>query len=190
MVTFLARPNHALQGALLDKAAHRLCSRNALMIVRDVTILFEKLKNTMKKILSLFHLLLVVFAIGGCAVTNETSLVVGKTRTPTTADQVKLYTKPPAKYEQIAIVSADAAHAFMSKQDLMNISIANLKQEAAKFGANGILLDSAGDFYAGSSGVIVIPSAKGGAPVIATGAMNAQTGQKASGMAIFVIEEK
>ena len=144
----------------------------------------------MKKISSLIPLLLVMFAIGGCAVTNETSLVVGKTRAPTTADQVKLYTKPPAKYEEIAIISADAVHAFMSKQELMNTSIANLKQGAAKVGANGVLLDGVGDFYAGSSGVVVIPSAQGGVPVIATGAMNAQTGQKASGMAIFVIEEK
>lgn len=144
----------------------------------------------MKKISNLIPLLLVMFAIGGCAVTNETSLIVGKTRPPITADQVKLYTKPPAKYEEIAIVSADAAHAFMSKQDLMNTSIANLKQEAAKVGANGILLDGVGDFYVGSTGVAVVPSAQRGAPIIATGAMNAQTGKKASGMAIFVIEEK
>ena len=143
----------------------------------------------MKTISRLIPLVLVIFAIGGCAVTNETALVVGKPRTPTSADQVKLYTKPPAKYEEIAIVSADAEHAFMSKQDLMNTSIANLKKEAAKVGANGVLLDSVGDFYSGSSGVVVIPSAQGGAPVIATGAMNAQTGQKASGKAIFVIEE-
>lgn len=144
----------------------------------------------MKKISSLIPLLMVMFALGGCAVTNETSLVVGKTRTPTSADQVKLYTKPPAKYEEIAIVSADAVHAFMSKQDLMNTAIANLKKEAAKVGANGVLLEGVGDFYAGSSGVVVIPSVQGGAPVIATGASGAQTGQKASGMAIFVIEEK
>ncbi len=144
----------------------------------------------MKKISSLLALLLAMFAIGGCAVTDETSLIVGKIRTPTTADQVKLYTKPPAKYEDIAIVSADAAHAFMSKQDLMNTSIANLKQEAAKVGANGVLLDGVGDFYVGSSGVVVVPFAQRGAPFIATGAMNAQTGKKASGMAIFVTEEK
>lgn len=148
------------------------------------------MKNIMKKISRLIPLLLVTFAIGGCAVTHETSLVVGKTRTATTADQVKLYTKPPAKYEEIAIVSADAVHAFMSKQELMDTAIANLKQEAAKVGANGILLDGVGDFYAGSSGAVVIPSAQGGAPVIATGAMSAQTGEKAKGMAIFVTEER
>lgn len=71
----------------------------------------------------------------------------------------------------------------------MNTSIANLKQEAAKVGANGILLDGVGDFYVGSSGVAVVPSVQRGAPVVATGSMNAQTGKKASGMAIFVIEE-
>lgn len=142
----------------------------------------------MKELSRLMPLLLAMFVINGCAITNETSVIVGKTRTPTTPDQVKLYTKAPAKYEEIAIVSADAAHDFMGKQELMNIAIAKIKVEAAKVGANGVLLDGVGDFYTGSSGVVVVPSAIHGAPVVATGSMNARTGKKASGMAIFVIE--
>lgn len=144
----------------------------------------------MKKFSRLMPLLLAIFVINGCAITNETSVIVGKTRTPTTPDQIKLYTKAPAKYEEIAIVSADAAHDFMGKQELMNIAISKIKAEAAKVGANGVLLDGVGDFYTGSSGLVVVPSAIHGAPVVATGAMNARSGKKASGMAIFVIEEK
>ncbi len=144
----------------------------------------------MKKFSRLMPLLLAMFVINGCAITNETSVIVGKTRTPTTPDQVKLYTKAPAKYEEIAIISADAAHDFMGKQELMNIAISKIKAEAAKVGANGVLLDGVGDFYTWSSCLVVVPSAMHGAPVVATGAMNARSGKKASGMAIFVIEEK
>lgn len=79
-----------------------------------------------------------VLLLCSCAVTNDTSLVVGKLRLATTPDQVKLYIEPPEKYEVIAIISADAAHDFMSKQALQDIAIKNLKIEAAKVGANGI----------------------------------------------------
>lgn len=127
--------------------------------------------------------------VGACAITNETSVVVGKTRPPIPPDQVKLYTKAPAKYEEIAIISADAAHDFMRKQELMNISIGNLKAEAAKVGANGILLDSVGDYYVGSSGIAVVSSVAKGAPAIGFGSANARTGKQANGKAIFVIEE-
>lgn len=124
--------------------------------------------------------------IGGCAITNETSLVIGQARVPIKADQVKLYTTPPAKYEEIAIVSADAAHDFMSKQDLLNISIAKIKEEAAKVGANGVLLDNVGDSYIGSSGMMIAPAANGRGSVLGIGVMNARTGKVVSGKAIFV----
>lgn len=127
--------------------------------------------------------------LSACAITHETSLVVGKARPPTKPDQVKLYAKPPAKYEEIAIISADAAHDFMAKQELLNISIAKLKAEAAKVGANGILLDNVGDYYVGSSGMVIVPSAVRGAPVIGIGSMNARTGKQASRKAIYVLEE-
>jgi len=131
----------------------------------------------------------VALFISACAITHETSVIVGKPRSPIAPDQVKLYTKPPAKYEEIAIISADAAHDFMGKQELMNISITKIKEEAAKVGANGVLLDSVGDLYTGSSGFAVVPTAVTGAPVIGVGSMNARTGKQASGKAIYVFEE-
>lgn len=134
-------------------------------------------------------LMLAMLFVNGCAITHETSVVVGNTREPTNPSEIKLYTKPPAKYEEIAIISADSAHDFMNKQKLMDIAIFKLKEEAAKVGANGILLEGVGDFYIGSSGIIVAPNATGSTAVVGTTAMNARTGKKASGMAIFVIEE-
>jgi hypothetical protein len=139
------------------------------------------MENKMK----LFALLLVL-VLSSCAITNETSLVVGTPRAETSSDRVKLYTKPPAKYEEIAIISADAAHDFMNKQSLQNIAIANLKKEAAKVGANGILLDNVGSFSTGASGIV---TAVPGSPVVGVGSMNNRTGKQASGKAIYVTEE-
>jgi len=127
-----------------------------------------------------------VLLLTGCAITNETTLLVGKSRPSISPDQVKLYTSPPAQYEEIALVSADAAHDFMSKQALLDISIAKIKEEAAKVGANGVLLDSVGDNYIGSSGMMVVPTANKRAPVVGIGATNARTGKAVTGKAIFV----
>jgi hypothetical protein len=145
----------------------------------------DKQEKSMKQFIFLCVALLLV----SCAITNETSLVVGKQRLAISPEQVKLYTKPPAKYEEIAIISTDAAHDFMSKQSLQNIAIENLKKEAAKVGANGILLENVGSFDVGTSGIATLPTAKSGAPIIGVGAMNNRTGKQASGKAIYVLEE-
>lgn len=142
------------------------------------------MENQMKSFTFLLALLLT-----SCAITNETSLIVGKPRPATSPEQIRLYTKPPAKYEEIAIISTDAAHDFMGKQSLQNIAIENLKKEAAKVGGNGILLDNVGSFNTGSTGIATVPTVRSGAPIIAVGAMNNRTGKQASGKAIYVIEE-
>lgn len=125
-----------------------------------------------------------------CAVTNETSLVVGKQRPATTPDQVKLYIEPPQEYEVIALISSDAAHDFMSKQALQDIAIKNLKTEAAKVGANGILLDDIGSFNVGASGVVTVPTVTSRGPIVGVAAMNNRTGKQASGKAIYVSKDQ
>ena len=124
----------------------------------------------MKSFSRLLALVMATIFFAGCAVTNETSLVVGKARPAISPDQVKIYTKPPAKYEDVAMVSADAAHDFMSKQDLLDKSVAMIKAQAAKVGANGVLIENLGDFYTGSSGVVLLPGTTTGTPVIGTAA--------------------
>ena len=128
-----------------------------------------------------------ILLLAGCAITSGTSVVVGNTRPQTKPEEIRLYTKPPAKYEEIAIISADSAHDFMDKQALMDNAIAKLKDEAAKVGANGILLDSVGDFDIGSSGAVFVPNARRNF-FVGTSISNNRTGKKASGMAIFVSE--
>jgi hypothetical protein len=126
----------------------------------------------------------------GCAITNETSVLTGTPRTPTVPEQVKLYTSPPKKFVEIAIISTDAAHDFMSKQALVDKAVQNAKNQAAKVGANGILLDALGDLQLGSTGAVILPRPVAGAPVMAAtvGTVN-RTGKRLSGKAIYVTEE-
>lgn len=134
--------------------------------------------------------LVVAALMAGCAVTNETALVTGRVRPAIYPDEVRLYTTPPRKYEEIAIISADAAHDFMQKQALMDTAVLNAKKKAAQLGANGILLDEAGDFVTGSSGVFVIqPSARRSRAAVGVGSFNTRTGKQFSGRAIYVTEE-
>ena len=134
-------------------------------------------------------LLCLALALAGCAVTSETAVLIGTPRSPTTPEQVKLYTTPPKRYVDIALVSADAAHDFMSKQALLDKSIQNAKAQAAKVGANGILLDSLGDAQLGSAGIATLARPVGGALAFGTIGTTNRTGKQISGRAIFVSEE-
>ena len=129
-------------------------------------------------------------ALGGCAVTNETSVPVGTPPPAPTAEKVKINSTPPKKYVDIAIIQANAAHDFMNKQALMDTAVQNAKMEAAKVGANGILLDGLGDYQVGSSGVVMVQNpATRGAPAFGVGSSNNRTGKQLSGKAIYVTEE-
>ena len=134
-------------------------------------------------------LLLALLSISSCAITHGTSVVVGGVKEPTNPEEIKLYTTPPIKYEEIAIIYAESAHESMSKQILANNAMARLKDEAAEVGANGILLESVGDIYVGSSGIVSVPSAAGSTTIIGALSRHTRPGKKASGMAIFVTEE-
>ena len=139
-------------------------------------------------------LLVALLALSGCAVTHETSVVVGKARPPTRPDQVKLYTSPPKQFEEISIISADATHAFMQKQALMDQAILNAKKEAAKVGANGILIEGLGDYGSSGSGattMIPIANQRTRTPTYigVGGNSSASAGKQITGKAIYVVEE-
>src|SRR5882757_4551721 len=81
----------------------------------------------------------VIMSVTAC----ETShVLIGTARKPISPDQVQLYLEPPAKkYQEIAVVDTSSKHTFsftaVGKTDVV---IRRLKEEAAKLGANGILL--------------------------------------------------
>lgn len=128
-----------------------------------------------------FSVICSLLAVGGCA---SSHVMVGRARAATTPDQVKLYVRPPTKYQEIAILESSSKNSFaVSDQGKTNKAIERLKEEAAKLGANGVLLQGTGDLYGGTvnTGSVAGSTYSGvGAPVMH---------KAASGVAIFVEQE-
>src|SRR5882724_9125885 len=91
-----------------------------------------------------------IAALSGCA--SSQVAVVGRVRPPVSPEQVQIYLQPPAsKYDEIANLSASSRGSFsMTMASKMDNVIERLKNEAAKLGANGILLHGVGDQAGGS----------------------------------------
>ena len=124
-------------------------------------------------------LLVTAVLLAGCA---TSSVVVGKVRPAIAPTMVKVYLRAPAKFEEIALLqtSSQSSWAF-SEQGKMDAVMLNMKEEAAKMGANGVLLTQTGDK---SAGAVWIPNGMGGGVMAPAGSHKAGTG-----MAIFVSEE-
>jgi len=126
----------------------------------------------------------------GCAA--ESHVLVGTARAPISPDQVKIYVHPPAKYEEIAIIDASSkSSAAFTDQQKMDKAIARLKEEAAKLGANGILLQGAGDQQGGAVGTGMGTATTSGHSTVGTG-VGISAGilyKSANGMAIYVPPE-
>jgi hypothetical protein len=139
--------------------------------------------------MSTINLLAVTFSLllvlGGCA---SSHVLVGETRPAISPDQVKLYVRPPAKYQEIAVLESSSRSSFaVTQQGKTNKAIERLKEEAAKLGANGVLLQGTGDQYGGTVNT-------GSATATATGGTYSGVGvpvmhKAASGVAIFVEQE-
>ena len=70
--------------------------------------------------------------------------LVGAARAPISAADVKIYTQAPPAFEEVAILNAFSHSAFHpGGQHAVDKVMARLKEQAAKLGANGIIL---GDF--------------------------------------------
>lgn len=122
--------------------------------------------------------LLVILAfliLGGCA--SGSAIVTGAVRAPIKPEQVIIYLEPPAEFETIGLVNA-SSDAGWTEQGSVDYAIHELKEQAAKLGANGVLLVSAGDRSTTAyvmSGTVLIP-----VPVIA---------KTVQGRAIFVAKK-
>lgn len=89
-----------------------------------------------------------VISLVACA--SGSSIVTGTKRTPIEASQVKLYLELPVKYEVIGIVNA-SSDAGWTEQGSVDYAVEELKNQAAKLGANGVLIGTTGE----STSVIV-----------------------------------
>jgi hypothetical protein len=76
-----------------------------------------------------------------CSCGSSSHNLTGTKRAPIHPDSVKLYLDPPTTFETIGIVEASRGEGF-KKQATQNIVIKKIKKQAAKLGANGILISS------------------------------------------------
>jgi hypothetical protein len=140
-----------------------------------------------KRALFAVRVALMSMAVAGCA--SSQVVLVGPTRPPISADQVRIYLQPPeSKYEQIANLSASSRGSFaFSAADKIEKVIERLKIEAAKLGANGILLHGVGSDSAGSVGAgIGAQSSSGHSPYIDVGVSGFTQPKSGDGVAIYV----
>jgi hypothetical protein len=86
--------------------------------------------------------LLTIILLTGCA--SGSSIVVGEAREAIDPKQVKLYLEIPETYETIGIVTA-SSDAGWTEQGSVDYAVEELKNQAAKIGANGVLIGSTGN---------------------------------------------
>jgi len=142
---------------------------------------------------SLTRRLVLVAAAGvlaGCA--SSSALVTGTPRPPIAVTQVKLYTQPPKKYLEIAVLESSSRNSWsFTDQAKLDAVVMRLKEEAAKLGANGVLLQGTANQRSGAIGTGIGTGGMAGAVGVGIGIgtsfeLERKVGQ---GLAIWVEEE-
>lgn len=121
---------------------------------------------------ALFLVASAAFAVAACA--SGSAIVTGTTRTPVAPQEVKLYLDPPEAFEVIGLVNA-TSDAGWTDQGSLNYAVGELKKQAGKLGANGVLLVATGETTTG-----VVSGKNYAIPV---------TGKTVQGKAIFVTKQ-
>jgi hypothetical protein len=118
-----------------------------------------------------FNCVLIVatyFGLSGCA--PSTHVLVGEARPPISPDQVKIYSHPPTYYQEIAVLDASSKSAFgTGGQKTTDKVIERLKIEAAKLGANGVILEGFSESETGSIGTGVGSNSYSGNSAVGVG---------------------
>ena len=129
------------------------------------------------------------FACAAAACSTSSHVLIGTARPPVPAESVHVYYKPPPKYEEIATVNATSQGSLaLTGQQNMDKALQRLKEEAARLGANGILLQTvhdtqSGSIGAGGGGASYGPNSSTG---VGVGGSFALTSKVVQGLAIYV----
>jgi hypothetical protein len=125
-------------------------------------------------------------ALAACA--SSSHVMLGPQRPPISPDQVKVYFEPPPNYERIATLDASSGAMSFSDQGKTDKAMESLKAEAAKLGANGILLQGVVKQQSGSIGLGVGGASFGGnsASGGSVGGSSGLYSKDARGLAIYV----
>lgn len=115
--------------------------------------------------------------VAGCA--SGTALVTGTQRDAIPPEQVRIYNEPPARFDVIATVQAhsDAGMTMQQKQDS---ALQELRAQAGKVGANGLLIGQVGEQVQAAGAYV--PMTTGGYYLPSAGVKKAYL----SGTAIYV----
>jgi hypothetical protein len=105
----------------------------------------------MSQIARLLIPVMACLALGACA--SSAPVVVGHKRAAIPVDQVKVYSAPPAAFEEIATLSASSSTMFSpgGPHEIDKV-VQRLKEQAAELGANGLILEGFSDAQTGSLG--------------------------------------
>ena len=104
-----------------------------------------------------------------CSVSSH--VLVGQARPPITPEEVQIYSRPPATpFEHIATINANSKSAFRrGGPEAEDTVIERLKIEAAKLGANGVILSSFSDSQTASIGTGVGSESYGNRSAVGVG---------------------
>jgi hypothetical protein len=104
-----------------------------------------------KKAVTRLSLAGLVATLAACA--SNSVVVVGNQRPAISPAEVKIYSHPPPAFEEVALLNASSSSMFTTGgQKTVDSVIAGLKDQAAKLGANGIILEGFSDSQTGSLG--------------------------------------
>jgi hypothetical protein len=99
-----------------------------------------------------FSIVVALLLVCGCGSTH--TIMVGQARPAITPDAVRVYYAPPRHYERIAIINSSSGPTWaLTTRGQLDDAVAKLREEAAKLGANGILLEATGTSSSGNLGI-------------------------------------
>ena len=126
----------------------------------------------------------------GCSTSSH--VMIGKARPAISPESVRIYLQPPPQYEEVASLDATSQGSFaITSQQNMDKAMQRMKNEAAKLGANGILLQGVADTQSGSIGAGGGGTSYGNrsATGVGVGGAFALTSKVTQGLAIYVPPE-
>lgn len=102
--------------------------------------------NAPASLLKLTTVAAAALLLAACA---TSALVTGRVRPPIDPALVRVYYTPPVGFEEIARLDTASGPFTYGEQNKMNSVLAKMRKEAAKLGANGVLLVGTDDGYGG-----------------------------------------
>lgn len=88
-----------------------------------------------------------------CSCGSTRTIMVGQARPAIAPEAVRIYQHPPRHFDRIAIINSSSGPTWaFTTRGQVDDAIAKLREEAAKLGANGILLEYVGTGSSGNLG--------------------------------------